>query len=89
MSTQDEWGKEDRLQALAETLQKIEVIEREWKHWRAQSRTLSLELVTIDKLPVAEVSRLSGHHRNTLKVWLQIHNAEQGAKRGQADGRSS
>jgi transposase-like protein len=76
MDTNEEWGVEDRLQALQETRAKLESIEREWKHWREQSRTLAIELIAIDRLSVAKVAGLSGHHRNTLKVWLDLWNAE-------------
>jgi len=77
MTTEEEWTYEDRLDALQNTRAKLEAIEREWKHWRMQSRTLALELITRDGFSVAKVAMLSGHHRNTLKVWLDLHNAEQ------------
>lgn len=82
MNTDDEQNLADRLDELHSVQQQLAAIEDQWKHWRARSRQLSLDLITIDKLPVAEVSRLSGHHRNTLGVWLKIHNAEH--KRGPA-----
>lgn len=72
----------DRLDELHNVQQQLAAIEEQWKHWRAKSREISLQLITEDKLPVAEVARLSGHHRNTLNVWLQVFNAEtKGAKR--------
>lgn len=76
MDTEENWNVDDRLQALQETKQKLAVMEREWKTWRDQSKTLSIELITIEGLSVSKVAQLSGHHRNTLKVWLDIYNAE-------------
>jgi hypothetical protein len=76
MTDNPEWNVADRLDALQETRTALEAAEREWKHLRQQSRTLALELITIDKLSVSQVSQLSGHHRATLTVWLQVHNAE-------------
>jgi hypothetical protein len=76
MTTQEEWGEPDRLQALSETNQKLAAIEREWKHWRLQSKTLTLELITMHGYSVSKAAQLSGHHRNTIKIWLTIHNAE-------------
>jgi hypothetical protein len=76
MGTEEEWTAADREQALAETREKLEAIELEWKEWRRQSRNLSLELITVNKYSVANVSRLSGHHRGTITLWLQVWNAE-------------
>jgi hypothetical protein len=79
MSNEDEWNQADREQALRETRHQLEVIEREWKHWREQSKTLTIQLITLDGLSVLKAAGLSGHHRNTIKVWLDLHNAEQKA----------
>lgn len=76
MTQNEEWTVDDRLQALKETRQKLAEIEREFKHWRDQSRTLTIELVTKEGFSVARASQLSGHHRNTIKVWLDVWNAE-------------
>jgi hypothetical protein len=80
MKRDEQWGQADREQALKETRQKLEVIEREWKSWREQSRTLTVELVTVHGVSVARASQLSGHHRNTITAWLNIHNAEMKAR---------
>jgi hypothetical protein len=76
MTTEEEWGESDRLQALKETIQKTEALEREWKHWRAQSKTLTIELITLHGYTVSKAATMSGHHRNTIKVWLDLYNAE-------------
>lgn len=76
MTNTEQWGEADRLQALTETKQKLEVIEREWKHWRAQSRTLTMELITLHGYSMNVAAQISGHHRNTIKVWLDLYNAE-------------
>jgi hypothetical protein len=81
MAENEEWTVEDRLQALKETREKCESLEREWKHWRNQSRILSLELIDVDRISAARVAQLSGHHRNTLKVWLDLYNAEKRAQK--------
>jgi hypothetical protein len=81
MSKDEEWTKDDRLQALAETRSKLAAIEREWKHWRDQSKTLVIELITEDGLSVLKASELSGHHRNSIKIWLDLWNAEKNAAR--------
>jgi hypothetical protein len=81
MSETEEWGQADREQALKETREKLTVIEREWKSWRDQSRTLTLELVTLHGVSVARASQLSGHHRNTITAWLNVHNAETRAQK--------
>lgn len=77
MADNGEWTKEDDLQALEETRAKLESIEREWKYWRDQSKLLTVKLVTEHGVSVAKASNLSGHHRNTIGIWLQLHNAEQ------------
>lgn len=76
MTTEPERTKVDRLEDLARNSEHLEAVQNEFRAARAESRRISMELITIDKLPIAEVARLSGHHRNTLKVWLTIHNAE-------------
>jgi hypothetical protein len=76
MTSKEEWTTEDRLQALAETRQLLEAVERERQHLWNQSRAISMELITEDRLSVAKVAMLSGHHRNTLGVWLDVWNAE-------------
>ena len=50
--------------------------EKEWKDLRAHSRKLTLELVTEQGVSVAKASALTGHTRQTIKIWLDVHNAE-------------
>lgn len=76
MAENESWSKDDDLEAMLETRAKLESIEREWKQWRQQSRALTLRLVTVHGFSVAKASLLSGHHRTTITVWLQVHNAE-------------
>lgn len=51
-------------------------IEDEFKFWRAASRKNVLEMITEQGVSVARAALLSGHHRATITVWLQVHNAE-------------
>jgi hypothetical protein len=50
--------------------------EEEWKALRAHSRKLTLELVTEQGVSVAKAASLTGHTRQTIKIWLNVHNAE-------------
>lgn len=50
--------------------------EDELKSWRAHSRKLTLELITEHGVSVAKAAQLSGHHRATIKIWLDLWNAE-------------
>jgi len=77
MDDNEEWTKDDDLQAMLETRARLEGIEREWKFWREQSRALTIRLITVRGVSIAKASALSGHHRTTITVWLKIHNAEQ------------
>jgi len=51
--------------------------EADWKDLRALSRKLTLELVTEQGVSVAKAARISGHTRQTIKIWLDVFNAEQ------------
>lgn len=84
MAKKDEWTEADQLQALRETVQKLEVIEREWNDWRAQSRTLTIELITKFGYSTNLAAKLSGHHRNTIKAWLDVYNADERVRRAEA-----
>lgn len=87
MNASEEWTKDDELAILAETRQKLEAIEREWKMLRATSRATVIRLITQHGLSVAKASALSGHHRTSITVWLDIHNAEnRAAQRAAAAG---
>lgn len=68
---------QDILKSLAGTRGTLESIEARWKTERAYSRHLCLELLFTYEYPLSKVSRLSGHHRQTLRVW---------ARRAIADG---
>lgn len=61
---------------LALTTVALRQAEQEWKDLRAQSRRLTLKLVTDYGISVAKASRMSGHTRQTIKIWLDVHNAE-------------
>jgi hypothetical protein len=54
-------------------------VEKEWKDLRAQSRENTIHLITECGMSVAGANRITGHHRATIKVWLDVHNAEKKA----------
>lgn len=58
------------LKSLAETRGKLDAIEARWKIERAESRRLTLLLVTDYGFPILRASKLSGHHRGTIMAWL-------------------
>ena len=58
----------------------LQQLEGEWKAMRMHSRNTTIRLIAETNMSVAEASRLSGHHRNTIMVWLQVHNAENSKK---------
>lgn len=72
--------KEQLLAKQALTNISLRQIEAEWKTMRQQSRETTIALITECGISVAQASTLSGHHRNTITTWLQIHNAENSAK---------
>lgn len=74
---------------MAETRQKLAAIEREWKTLRETSRATTIRLVTQHGVSVAKASQLSGHHRNTIMIWLQIHNAAEKGRRNLKSDQSS
>ena len=57
--------------------------EDDWKDLRTLSRRITLELVTEHGLSVAKVAGLSGHTRQTIKIWLDVLNAEQKGRQNQ------
>lgn len=65
-----------RTEQMAELRAKLAAHEQTWKELRAQSRALTVELITVEGLSMLRASELSGHHRSTVKTWLDIHNAE-------------
>jgi len=54
----------------------LDEIEQQWKVLRAQARAELLDAITEHGISVAKASRITGHHRQTIKIWLDIYNAE-------------
>lgn len=50
--------------------------EEQLKLARERSRAYVIQAVTEQGLSVAKAAELSGHHRQTITLWLEIHNAE-------------
>jgi tRNA U34 5-carboxymethylaminomethyl modifying enzyme MnmG/GidA len=70
---------EETAQAIAklnENREELLEAEQEWKGLRYLNRQMTLELVTQHGVSVAKASRLSGHTRQTIKIWLDVWNAE-------------
>jgi len=67
---------EEDLVAMAETRGTLAAIEERWKIYRQQSRDITVRLVTEHGYSAAKAAELSGHHRTTIKIWLDLHNAE-------------
>ena len=76
MSTQPRREVEAAAAELAMTGVALRQAEKEWKDLRALSRRITLELVTEHGLSVAKASQMSGHTRQTIKIWLDVWNAE-------------
>jgi len=66
------------LRSVAETRGKLDYIEQYWKRLRNESRGLALQLMLDHGYSVTKTARVTGHHRNTLKVWLAVAGAEDG-----------
>lgn len=82
MNQTPEWTKEQVEEAVAWKRQQLEEHEAQWKELRRQSRDLTLRLITEYGESINRASYLSGHHRNSVTLWLKIWNAEQkGAQR--------
>jgi hypothetical protein len=81
MGTNTNQTLEQTMRDLAESRGKLDAIEERWKAERDWNRILTVRLVTQHELTIARVSQLTGHHRNTVSLWVQIHNAEEKAKR--------
>lgn len=54
----------------------LEQAEKDWKNLREESRKNALLLLTEHGISLARTSAITGHHRNTLKIWLDVYNAE-------------
>lgn len=50
---------------------------------RERSRAYVIQAITEQGLSVAKAAELSGHHRQTITLWLQIHNAEKKGRAGE------
>ena len=77
MSIQPRREQEAAAAELAMTGVALRQAEKDWKDLRALSKRITLELVTEHGLSVAKVAQMSGHTRQTIKIWLDVWNAEQ------------
>lgn len=76
MDAHNERPLEKVIQEAEQARQEIARVEQEFKDARARSKALALELITIHHVSVAKTSLLSGHTRQTIKIWLDVWNAE-------------
>jgi predicted DNA-binding protein (UPF0251 family) len=81
MGTDIEQLIDQTIRDLAESRGKLDAIEERWKIERAHNKALTVRLVVQHGLSVAKAADLTGHHRNTVSLWVQIHNAEEKARR--------
>lgn len=89
MNQNPEWTQAEVEEALAWKRQQLAEHEAQWKELRQHSRDLTMRLITEYGESVNRAAYLSGHHRNTITIWLKIHNAEvKGAKRSAETGES-
>ena len=51
-------------------------IEESWKFARAAAKANLLECITREQISLARAAEMSGHDRRTIKVWLDLWNAE-------------
>lgn len=65
---------------IAESRGKLDAIEQAWKIERSRNRALTVRLVTQHGLSVQKAADATGHHRNTVSLWVQLHNAEEKAR---------
>ena len=76
MDTTTAAGHPTRTERMIELRAKLAAHEQVWQELRAQSRALAIELITVEQISMLRTAELSGHHRATIKTWLDIHNAE-------------
>jgi hypothetical protein len=76
MGTEPEWTTDQVIEALTWKRQQLADHEAEWKKLRQHSRDLTMRLITEHGMSVNRAADISGHHRNTIAIWLKIHNAE-------------
>jgi hypothetical protein len=77
MAKELDWEVTEVLEALRWKRQQLAEIEQQWKEMRGQSRELTIRLVTQHSLSISKAADVSGHHRSTIKAWLDVWNAEQ------------
>jgi hypothetical protein len=70
-------NQDDAYQFLVACRIERESLEEQLKESRERSRAYVLQAVIEQGLSVAKAAELSGHHRQSITLWLQIHNAEQ------------
>lgn len=58
------------LRNIAETRGRLDAIEASWKIHRATSRAYTLELILDYGYSLNKASKLTGHERSTIRVWL-------------------
>lgn len=61
---------------LTENREELLEAEQAWKGLRYLNRQMTLELITSHGISVSKASQLSGHTRQTIKIWLDVWNAE-------------
>jgi len=81
MGTKPRREEEAVLAEMAMTRVALQHTEDDWKDLRALSKKLTLELITDQGFSVAKAAKISGHHRQTITIWLNLHNAEQKSAR--------
>lgn len=69
-------NKDDAYEFLVASRVEREQLEEQLKESRERSRGYVIQAVTEHGISVSKASELSGHHRNSITLWLQIHNAE-------------
>lgn len=66
---------ENILRSAAETRAQLLDSEASWKQLRAESRALAMALIFDHGYSIAKTSLVTGHHRNSLKLWADIETA--------------
>lgn len=82
MDTAQFRNKDDAYEFLVASRIEREEAEEALRLARERSRAYVIQAVTEQGLSVAKAAELSGHHRQSITLWLQIHNAE---KKGRAE----
>lgn len=66
------------LQHALDTRAQLADIEARWKQLRADSRRYAVELMFDHGYSISRTSTITGHHRQTLKMWAEIEAARLG-----------